>query len=856
MIPGPAFRKFRRATRGSTWGVVSGAGSSSGSSSVTGVGAVLTADSTLTFTYTNNSQTVNASSIRHNSPEAPSITDTLGRPFEISFTTGPGFVPVVGADISVDLGPGPLFEGTILTVTESYQNKTQNPFWKAVVADYTYLFNKRRPFGKWVNTSASIIANYLISCYAPGFTGAGIQGGLPPINLTLDGNQDMSSVFMTIAQKFKGTFRLKKKDVQLYISEPIGSILSVTDSNILINSPVQYTVDTSQLRTRVYVKSGSITKVAADVPSGATEIPVEDISKLPSSGTALIDGQLIRFSGVNNTTVVEDTQTYPKPTSSGNSSSSGLGNKLSYPAGTYNIYYSFVYPDGHETSAIGPSQVTLDGIQALRLDNIPQPPVGSNATINVFISTATDNGADGTVGSLGNLSNGTTSIDIPMTPHTGGTHPFGILWTPPDTSVWKVFGGSALSNTWNNYTPKVFLDSTDETGAFFEGVNGLPVGFTVISASITSFRDTYGYEGGGDIVISEMGNWNFTIKSVSLPMNASGSLVPIDYPPGTTAFHLLTELYSVSYSVDFTNGFPSEDFFSTGPRAIKVTGTFTILSWSGSLPKGDNLNGVKKIKVNDPSIFCQEGGQAMIGGKVISYTSVQGQYLTGITTGGPGSIGCCPVSPGASISPYNNSCGTTPPPTNPVDPLSGGYGTNNEPITGTTPSDTTTTAANSSQSNGSLIGCSPLACGSSGILPIAKGATVQLWVQVDDFQAQSDAAAREGGDGIHEYVLDAPRAITLFDCQNAGMIELLLLGYPVETLIYDTHDQNTASGKMVNVSLSVPTVSGNFKIQSVQVLEINASPSSNTPPKYRVSASSVRFNMQDLLNRLLLEGAL
>lgn len=873
MFAGPSKQSFRQDARSSLSSIMAIQAALSGSESDSFVGQIA-ASGTVSFVYNYSTPSSNTGFIIHNPP--PSINDNMGRPLEVTFDSKAGFTPVVGQDISMDLGPGPLFQGTAVKVTASYLSKQANPIWKTVLSDYTYLFNKYRPFGKWVNTSASTVASYLVTCFAPGFNTGGVQGGLPLINLTLDGTAPLAEVFAQIAKKINGSFRLNGKTVQLYTINTYQSPTPVTDANILNQAAVQYTQDTTQIRTRVWVKSGKVTTVAADIPAGATKIPLTDITQVPSSGKLLIDGQIINYSGTNVTKVVDD-GTHPGPGSGAPIvSQSNTNNGPTYAAGTYRVWVTWLYPDGFETAPSGYSTVTLDGTHALQFTNL-QTPNTAGVKIKVYASQDSDKGKDGSVGLITTITPpftnaGTSGIN--MTAKSGGTGAFTFLYYPQtDQATFLVFGGNIGAHQWQQFTTDPAFGGFVNLGNNSPNITfqQIPPGFTVLTATLQLTGGAPTWVNGSTVPNSTATTfwasvfgrrWSSRTQAILLSgsvFNNPDGTSP-KYPSGVSAFNLEGEIFQVETTIDCSNCPGPQQFGYTFP-APKVTGTYNLLVWNGKLPKGTIAN-ARKLKVGDTSNFCATGGQAAIGGKIINYTGIDSanSMLTGISFSGTGSIGCCPVTPGNGISPYNNACDTTPPGGN--SNINNGYGTGNSPDDGTTPfggltaSGLNPTGADASNSNGSIIGVTSGACNASGILPISKGAAVQLFVQVDDAAAIADCAAREGGNGIHESIVDAPQAITLNDCYNAGMIELTLFGYPIQTIVYDTHDQLSASGKMVQINLTVPSVSGNFRIQSVQVNDIAQSPGSNLAPRFKVTASSVRYDLQDLLNRIILRGAL
>jgi hypothetical protein len=135
---------------------------------------------------------------------------------------------------------------------------------------------------------------------------------------------------------------------------------------------------------------------------------------------------------------------------------------------------------------------------------------------------------------------------------------------------------------------------------------------------------------------------------------------------------------------------------------------------------------------------------------------------------------------------------------------------------------------------------------------LLKGAPVHIWVQRDDLAAQAAAAAREStstytSDGIHEITITDERrgeASLTARCDA----HLALFAEPIVTVVYATRDVKTKSGKSVTITLASPPMSQTLTIQDVLITEIDVAP--GTAPRFTVTASSVRFSLDDLLRRM------
>lgn len=135
---------------------------------------------------------------------------------------------------------------------------------------------------------------------------------------------------------------------------------------------------------------------------------------------------------------------------------------------------------------------------------------------------------------------------------------------------------------------------------------------------------------------------------------------------------------------------------------------------------------------------------------------------------------------------------------------------------------------------------------------LMKGSPVHLWVQRDDGVAQAAAAARESttgytSDGIHEITISDERrgeASLIARCDA----HLALFANPIVTVQYATRDVKTKSGKPVDFNLTSPAIVDTLVIQDVTITEIDVAP--RLAPRFTVTASSVRFTLEDLLRRM------
>ena len=215
-------------------------------------------------------------------------------------------------------------------------------------------------------------------------------------------------------------------------------------------------------------------------------------------------------------------------------------------------------------------------------------------------------------------------------------------------------------------------------------------------------------------------------------------------------------------------------------------------------PDGQVNPGSTTLPVAASSPFRAAGGWVVLGGgQVVRFTAISGNTLTGIPATGSGAI--------------------------------------------------TTTVLYGQQAIPA-----PMLIGVTGLArPMLKGSAVHIWIQRDDLLAQSEHAARTGGDGIVEFlIVDNRRGVDSLAARCEA--DLALFSRPIVTVSYATRDLKTKSGKPIVIDLPSQGINTTLTIQDVTITEIDIV--KGLAPRYTVKASSVRFSLEDTLRRLITVG--
>jgi hypothetical protein len=195
--------------------------------------------------------------------------------------------------------PVTLFAGTLQTVATSYVGRPSTPAWDCSAIDDTALANRRRPFGLWANISATDVAHALVTTFAPALSTAGIEAGLPPVTVILDGTEGMSGAFQQLAKLIGGYFKFEQGAAFLFTTWSGDAPNPIDASHPFLDAPpVSASADVSQLRNRVYGR-GHGEATLSDVAAADPIVPVADVAFFnPVGGQAIALGRIVTYRGV------------------------------------------------------------------------------------------------------------------------------------------------------------------------------------------------------------------------------------------------------------------------------------------------------------------------------------------------------------------------------------------------------------------------------------------------------------------------------------------------------------------------------------------------------------------------------
>ena len=223
--------------------------------------------------------------------EGVTIRDVLNDAPNTCSLTIEGDPPAVGQAIRLTLGAQarPLFAGTIQTVDQRYDLLPDQRAWDTTAIDDTARANAKRPFGTWVEISASAIAQAITAQFTT-LSPAGIAPNLPAVSMTFDGSDTTIAALVRLANAIGGYAKVEDGVVYLFLEDTTEAPDPLDAAHPPLDQPhITINTDACQLSTRVYGKGYGET-LRSDVLAGETLLPIQDGVQFPVSGGEAIAG--------------------------------------------------------------------------------------------------------------------------------------------------------------------------------------------------------------------------------------------------------------------------------------------------------------------------------------------------------------------------------------------------------------------------------------------------------------------------------------------------------------------------------------------------------------------------------------
>lgn len=768
---------------------------------------------------------------------------------------GQSYAPRAGEKIEILDGVVVKFSGVVQTVVQVYEGQTNQLAWQVNCVDWLAYANRRLPFASYENVSASDVVKDLIARFAVGFTSTHVQTLLANVTMTFDGSMNLGSCLDAVAAELGGGhWYFDIKDLHFFHVKP-------PDFNIPTTPPAVMTLGpgTAMTATESAVVGGL---VAGSFPPGWY---VFRSSFVYNNGAESME------SPISNPVFL---QGITLPQLAGIPIGPAIG---ALSCVRRNIFYqSFTRASGttpwkqwgsvadNVTTTTTPAFTPTDTAQPTPY---VAPPVGSVAaptasentsapatsvtTTSTTTTTTSDNSAfirDGYIGpGYGAYAGYTTHIRDGRTNALWITPPGivapGILHPPQGLyGIW--YGplgeqGPAGSGGW--------LPESYFTQAVSPTSTSTPVQTPVVHPNLTAgyyaFKITNVYRDGTESLptpqsnsVSLTGIWAVHLDNCALGA-ASGAIdvvfrkvyysVYIPTPqPGTPNFlqghtGLATILPNNSQgSIDFT--------YFLGDALPPSSPTSRIPTWphvdgpdleGTDLP--DPLDANNTTLIRDPQLTSESDGS-----QVRNRIYVTGQRTSVIRDAFVGSS----IVDVADLGAFFVTGGKA---------LMGAVVVDYEAVSGLTGA-------------GAIFLRSPLSAA------VKSGTSISNYIMVEDKEGQrllGQIELDDNGnptDGIHEAAINDASLTTVEQAYTRGFAELELFSRPITTVNYGTRDPKTRAGKIIHIDLRNPPVYGDFLIQEVTIDQYLDEAESLTvlQPRYTVRASSVRFDLTDLLRKI------
>lgn len=719
--------------------------------------------------------------------------------------------PVCGEKIEILDGADLKFAGVVQSFEQVFEELTDQLAWDVTCVDFTGLLNRRRPFGSFSGVSASDVVRWLVSNYAPGFTAVHVQSNLAKVTVTFDGSQDFVTCLNIIAGAIGGGhwYVDYTQDMHFFHIVPVSV---VPPAQMGVATAHMTVVEAGGIPSTFTYDNGYMFWRHTFVYSDGTESSYQAISNvLRVSGT-----KMLSFTGI--------------PTGANPAPLTCVARRLYYNkfvarADAYGesieVVHGFVQVNDNTTTAF----TTWFGTTGASDPIVIAIPAGKPLPEKKY------NGHP-----AGPATGPSVSADLLPAPsgNMGGYYQFKVACLYRDGTVSYP---SPASNTirqklTNGILMKGFNLTNIPTG---QDVNGLdcvarfvyyclgdsytPEGVIIPYPTPLGYVDQSVYNEpnwaqhvGGIIMVPENTSTTvppFSLRWLDAPLPVeNAAFYSIMYPGAVVGFgNLPYGNGNQPVSVDPVPVWPNPD----GP------------SLENTVPPAD-INALNLDLLRDPA-FKMSVDNSQTRNRVMVFGS-------GSTVTVPAAIGAAAVYV-SDISNFSPAGGRV----KIVDPIAN-----------------TTQFVQYSGIEG-MLGKAAITIIGTLTKAVADGSSVVNFFQADDVASQKALAKVEVDvngnptDGIHEYVVYDTSLKAAFQLYMRAYAELELYSRPIVRITYSTRGSCTA-GQTVHVDLTSPPCVGDFLIQEVVIDQFHDE-SDDLSPRYNVTASSVRFELNDLLLQLL-----
>ena len=812
-----------------------------------------------------------------------------------------GDAPNVGEPIEVWVNsnaPVLLFGGEVQTVEQTYKGQPTTVIHPVTAIDDTARANRKRPLRPYVNVSASTIARDLIATYAPGFSSAGVESNLPAVSINFDGSEGgMKGCLTALAKLIGGYWYFENKTLYLFVTPPGPSPdpIDATPGRFLHDPPITWTMDKSQVRTRVYGK-GASTRITTGIAAATDLVPLENAEMFNPAGgqaiagitpegaasrvltytgtqlggggglvgpgaapSALLGLALLTGAGIETgvhryaySFVTASGESLPSPAATisvGALAFPGSAPALDAPltggsvdTGTYNYIYSFVTPAGETTGSPASVAIAIPGVGGV------VPPPATMAT-NIY----NEPGAPGTA-------SGVWAIGDTIALAVAYVNAQGLTTLGPVSNSVRIVASShnptlpAPISIPNTPGLPISADASVTQKRVYVRRNGTWVGYTTHANSVTGI---FAYpDPSYTLGTPPATNTATTANARAVPLtgiaigpatvtarkiyrwSAGAGWKLVD----TIANNTATTYIDTKAGAGLTSAYPATNTALANQVGVTVaigSAAVTARKLYRTAADQSSLKLLTTIANNTATNYTDTASDTTLGAAApVTDTSGLTQPNGQVPAGSTALIIANPA-------PFSSTGGWA--------VVGNGEqviryaATSATALTGIPPSGPGAIVA--SIAYNSTVTAAPALVGVTGILEaIIRNSPIHVWVQRDDTAAQAYMATLDGGgDGVYEHIWSDERR-TEASLTQVCDAQLALYSRPLVTVTYASRDLKTKSGKTVSIALTSPAITETLTIQDVAITELGII---GLAPKFTVTAGTAHTSLESVLQMLI-----
>lgn len=524
-----------------------------------------------------------------------------------------------------------LFAGNVQRVVQTYEGLNTQLAWQVTSVDFTWLLNRRRPFGTYTLTSVSEIVKDLITRYAPGFTTNHVQTSLAKVSITFDGSADLQTCLSVLARMIGGGHWFVDFIQDVHFFHIVPPVLQSASLPNTVTERTTFNQSSAALRlgpgTAMTVVQGAIITDVFSFPPGmymflSTFVYDNGTESAysPVAGPVALDGaHKVVISNLPIGAAAGALTVVKRRIYTVYNGNTGGGQLMPFCQVNDNVTAGFTT----NFRSVGSTSAAVSAMTGLTPPSIPfvTPPLYASTQVPVATQSST-------AAILYQTECRPTSVTTPLT------------WTPGNW-VFKV------ANIYQDLTesqlgPATIAIASD--GASMIRLDGIPIGAAINSVPVIA-RRIYGSSGTSD---ADFVSWwiipdNTAVSATIAPATGSKSAVPSSFIPNPIAPDRpnapvwpnadgpFLEDYDLPDEVVDDNQYLLRDPQVTSEVDLSQIRNRVFVRGAGSVVVTTVFAGATSFKVTECSYYSRTGGLVFVNGKVYD-------YLTVSANSGPGTL--------------------------------------------------------------------------------------------------------------------------------------------------------------------------------------------------------------------------